>query len=439
MSLPEPLSVDVVIFGGGVAGLWLLDELLRQGYSALLLEAKALGGGQSIASQGIIHGGLKYMFDGRLNPAASTIAEMPVIWRECLAGRRQPDLSGTIVRSSGCHIWGTGSLKSRILLKGSALALRTVPVPVEKRDWPTPLANVSGQVLRVPEQVIDPASMAACFVQRNPARFVHIDPARAPEFVGGKGGMGERGNGGLASNAEPVSISGVRVRPYGRGEDLEIRCRCVVLCAGEGNEALRQAAGLPAGKMQRRPLHMVLVRGTLPEFWGHCIGGLKPRITITSAPFADGRNGEAESRREEARADSPACVWQIGGQIAEEGVAMDPPQLIEHAQRELRACLPGLDLRGAQLATYRIDRAEAAVGGHRPDDVQLLIEGNIFTAWPTKLALAPRLAQRVVEELAKRRSGEPANRRPDALAHSLPVPPLAPPPWEVVESWFTVA
>ena len=64
--------IDVLIFGGGVAGMWLLDELLRQNCRALLLENHSLGRGQTVGSQGIIHGGLKYMFSGQLTPATSS-------------------------------------------------------------------------------------------------------------------------------------------------------------------------------------------------------------------------------------------------------------------------------------------------------------------------------------------------------------------------------
>src|SRR5688572_15603078 len=99
MSSSSPIPLDVLVFGGGVAGLWLLDELRRKGYSALLVEHRALGTGQTVGSQGIIHGGLKYMFDGNINPAAKAISEMPVIWREALEGKREPDLSGVPVRS----------------------------------------------------------------------------------------------------------------------------------------------------------------------------------------------------------------------------------------------------------------------------------------------------------------------------------------------------
>ena len=55
--MPDALPVDVVIFGGGAAGLWTLDELHRAGRSVVLLESGDLGAGQTIASQGIIHGG----------------------------------------------------------------------------------------------------------------------------------------------------------------------------------------------------------------------------------------------------------------------------------------------------------------------------------------------------------------------------------------------
>ena len=53
------MQLDVLIFGGGAAGLWCLDRFRRAGYHAILLEAKALGRGQTIQAQGIIHGGGK--------------------------------------------------------------------------------------------------------------------------------------------------------------------------------------------------------------------------------------------------------------------------------------------------------------------------------------------------------------------------------------------
>ncbi|MHC4787348.1 MAG: FAD-dependent oxidoreductase, partial [Planctomycetota bacterium] len=54
----------MVIFGGGGAGLWLLDTLLTRGHRAVLLEANRLGQGQTACAQGILHGGLKYTLNG---------------------------------------------------------------------------------------------------------------------------------------------------------------------------------------------------------------------------------------------------------------------------------------------------------------------------------------------------------------------------------------
>src|SRR5262245_24309151 len=100
-------SVDVLVFGGGSAGLWTLDLLSRQGVSAILLEAGELGQGQTVASQGIIHGGLKYTLQGLLTASAASISEMPGLWRDCLEGRREPHLTATRVRSPHCHLWRT--------------------------------------------------------------------------------------------------------------------------------------------------------------------------------------------------------------------------------------------------------------------------------------------------------------------------------------------
>ena len=86
---PNPnliLNVDVVIVGGGIAGLWLLARLRQLGYGTLLIESEQLGAGQTLCAQGIIHGGAKYALHGRVSDSATAIAEMPALWRRCLNG-----------------------------------------------------------------------------------------------------------------------------------------------------------------------------------------------------------------------------------------------------------------------------------------------------------------------------------------------------------------
>jgi hypothetical protein len=132
------MEFDLIIFGGGASGLWLLGEALRRGYSALLLESRALGRGQTVSSQGIIHGGFKYVFGGwrRLRHLVDPIREMPRIWKECLSGQRQPDLSETRLRATECHIWWTNKLAGFCGLAGARLLLRAAPQEIRGELYP---------------------------------------------------------------------------------------------------------------------------------------------------------------------------------------------------------------------------------------------------------------------------------------------------------------
>ena len=105
---------DIIILGGGVAGLWLLNRLRAAGYAAVLFERSALGQGQSIASQGMIHGGMKYALGGSLSGASESIADMPAHWQRCLRGEGDVDLRGTEVLSEAYYMWPRNSVRSRL-------------------------------------------------------------------------------------------------------------------------------------------------------------------------------------------------------------------------------------------------------------------------------------------------------------------------------------
>lgn len=394
------MNVDAVIFGGGVAGLWLLDELTQRGARVLLLEAAELGRGQTVAAQGIIHGGLKYTLQGLLTSSAANIREMPLIWRECLAGTRQPDLSGTRIRSECCYLWRTDSLSSRLGMIGARFGLRVAPSTLEPDARPAVLAGCPGTVARMDEQVIATDSLIADFARRLRPSILQIDAETGLEFETSAPGIVER----------------IRLTEPGSGDFLTLSPRWVIFTAGAGNAALRSRVGLSAETMQRRPLHMLLLRGDLPEFNGHCVDGAKTRVTVTSDRDSAGRT-----------------VWHVGGQLAEDGVALDEESLIAHAREEMKAVMPRVDFSGVEWATYRVDRAEGrTANGGRPDSVQILQDGNCLTAWPTKLALAPELSQALVARLGPLGQGEPWSI--DAL-ENWPRPAVAQPPWETCRNW----
>jgi glycerol-3-phosphate dehydrogenase len=397
------MQLDVLIFGGGAAGLWLLDTLTSRGFQTLLLESNCLGSGQTIAAQGIIHGGLKYTLQGALTPSALQIREMPALWRECHAGRRLPDLRGMRLRAPFCYLWRTESLASRLAMIGARVGLSVTPQVLYDEDRPAFLMRCPGTVARLDEPVIAPESFLKTLFARHRSRILKIDPDKiAFNFDSGR------------------IVRSVGLRHPVSGRQLCLNPQSLVLAAGKGNGDLRRQLGLAEGAMQRRPLHMVLARGRLPEFCGHCVDGAATRLTITSHREIDGRT-----------------VWQIGGQIAETGVSQDERTLISRAQSEIEATIPGIDLRRVQWSTYRVDRAEGATAsGARPEMSQMIREANVLTVWPTKLALAPVLAERVADLLAPDEFEGAADL---SQLEDWPRPQIAPLPWEMERLWYTTA
>ena len=365
--------IDALIFGGGGAGLWLLDELHRRGFSALLIEKDALGSGQTVASQGIIHGGIKYALAGLGTSAARGVRDMPGVWRDCLAGRSEPHLTGTSVLTQRCFLWRTGSVSSRLGLVGARMGLRSNVERVADSDRPPLLHACPGDVYCVNEQVIDVVSFLKDLAQRHQSRIIRVENADRIQFS-------TASNGRVAVVLEAASPSKTK---------YEWHPDHVILSAGAGNEALRKKLGLPSNAMQRRPLHMVMARGELPEIFGHCIDGAKTRVTITTATDSKGMR-----------------VWQIGGQVAEDGVQRESEELIERTKRELRDALPGVNLDDVEWATYRVDRAEGRRPGRkRPQGSTVRQEGSVLTVWPTKLVLVPELARSVADRLGEPRIG----------------------------------
>lgn len=387
--MPESLSTDVLIVGGGVAGLWLNARLRRQGFATLLVDKGTLGGGQSVKSQGIIHGGTKYALHGALTGASEAIADMPRRWREALNGTGELDLSGVRLLSDAHYLWSPGTLAGNLTSFFASKAVRSRVGQVKGDELPPALQHprFKGKVYRLAELVLDVPSLIAR----------------------------------LAELAGPSLLAAERIEPLREGDELvglrvdgrDIRAQRIVFSAGGGTAELLGALGLQQPAMQRRPLHMVLVKApTLKPLYAHCLGGgPKPRITVTSHPTEDGQ-----------------WLWYLGGELAEaSGVARDEASQIAVAKKELAELVPWLDLSEAQWATLRIDRAEPAQSSQaRPDNAFLAEQGRLLVGWPTKLALSPDFADRVEAALARDGIRPAAH----AALPALPRPPITGPFWE---------
>ncbi len=385
------LETDICILGGGIAGLWLNARLRQLGYSTLLVERGALGGGQSVKSQGIIHGGTKYALNGKLSSAAEAIADMPERWRACLAGTGELDLQGVRVLSEHHYLWSPGSLISNLAGFFASKALRGRVEQIKGKQLPRVFADraFKGKVYQLAELVVDVPAV----VQR----------------------LAELAGDSLISDSSPHllraadgSIEGVRLQQH------QVKAQRYILSAGEGTESLLNDWQQAEPAMQRRPLQMVLVKGpALPPLFAHCLGSSpKPRLTVTTHPCADGQS-----------------CWYLGGDLAEQGASQGPDELISKAKRELQDLLPWISLDGTRWTTLPVNRAEPAQSGLvRPDTAFVQPVGNALISWPTKLALAPNLADQVIETLEAQQIRPATQATP---ASDLPRPKVSAPVWDI--------
>ena len=388
--MSEQINADVVIVGGGIAGLWLSARLHQLGYGTLLIENNTLGGGQSVKSQGIIHGGTKYALQGALTTASESISQMPQRWRDSLAGVGELDLTGVNILSHYHYLWSPGGLAKNLMGFFASKALRARVKQVKGEELPEALQSrdFKGKSYRLDELVLDVPTVIERLLELSANRVLLAKKINLVEHT----------------------QQGVKIT----ADDYTINCQRIIFSAGEGNESMTQAFNLEQPKMQRRPLHMVMVKSsTIKPMYAHCLGnGSKPRVTITTHYHRDG---------------SP--VWYVGGELAEaNGVAREPAEQIDFAKKELTKLLPWIDLSTAQWATLRVDRAEPAQNMlTRPDSAFIVKDATIMVGWPTKLALAPDFADQCLVLLNKDNI-QPTYNQP--LPDHLPAPLVAACVWD---------
>lgn len=330
-----------------------------------LYESGSLGCGQTIASQGILHRGVKYALSTQAAGVSKLLAESQSIWENALAGRVSQvegggkggfnlDLRGVKQLVTTMHMWakpagGAGfGLLGGITGAAAALAFKSGVSKVEAGRETSAAAFCEAprnlNLWEVQETCIEAASLIEVMANANQGQLVQ-----------------------------------------GRSERDQYPGAIEVLAAGIGNEALLRERGIDPQKWcQRRPLHMVMVKGAPFDLYGHCLKELsdKPRLTITTSMHEGER------------------VWYIGGDVAETGIERGEDEQIRAAKHEIAQCMPWItttQYAAMRWATLRVDRAEGKMtDGRRPDGPVVHRFGRTIAVWPTKLALAPVAAKLVL-------------------------------------------
>lgn len=385
----HPCPLDVLIIGGGAAGLWLLDELRRDGYAALLVERTALGTGQTIASQGILHSGMKHALAGRVGGFVTALRDAGNQWHDCLVGEREPNLQDLMLRGARTFCWRAGTVAGFMGHVGARFALQSGLAYIQKEYRPEPLRHCPGDVFFLEEPIIDPASLLTLLAERNKSSIVHATDMRV-------------------SSASSGSVTTIRIGTPDGTSGMLLQPRTIVLTAGLGNEALRGACQLPIPAMRRMPLSILTVRGALPTLNGFCIDGTRAKVVVTT---------QRVSARE--------AVWQVASECVTENAP--PGTFMAEAWRHLNEALPEFPWPQTTLDTHTAVRAEGASPDDlRSNDVAIRSEGNVLTAWPTKLVLVPRLAERVRALLPSPACHTDIR----SLFQDWPRPPVASYPWD---------
>lgn len=361
-SAQTKLLYDAIIFGGGIAGLWLGAALKRAGYNVILFEKDRLGAGQTLASQGMIHGGQKYTLEGAVTGHASSIAQMPERWEACFGGYGEIDLTGVRFLSESQIMWPAGSILSDVAVFGAAQLVNAATARLKQPDIPDALKppgrKFKGAVYSMPEKVLDVRSLVEALAA----------PLKGRLFKGAATGLLPDGR---------VAVG-----------DTVLQAQAVIFTAGAGNEEAFKMLSIEKRLTQRRPLRQVMVRPLPLPLYGHgIVGKPKPRLTVSAHP--NGRDG---------------YVWYLGGNIAEEGAKMTEEETLAFARRELEAVFPHIDWNGKQWACWAGDRAEPYdETGQLPPGPFVQQRGAVMIAWPTKLTFAPALADSITQRLRLRK------------------------------------
>jgi len=367
-SVSTLVSLDVLIIGGGVQGLWTLRLLGAFGYSAALVERGTLGGAQTCHSHVYIHGGHLYQGDFEL---ATRLRDANTEWTAF--GKTAEPAHG-----AGPSLFGfsTEQEASERIIFWDDTRLR---LSHARTDVPAVLrGGVISQTFTTPEYSLTGGSLVGKLNEFPDAtsrisevRRIHLAP-------------------------DQTSVSAVDI-VMGDGRPVTVQPGAVVLAAGAGNQRLlelvsegdRTLLAKIRGVQHIRKAHMLVIKGPrrrLPPF-----AGIFPRLGglfIGSRIVGDD------------------VVWLVSDDRSphleepEDWIAYDEKWWLPRAVQSLEKLSPRTFERkdGLLWGVYAAPKAEVRTPAFeiRRDWVQQFGIRNLWAVWPAKLTLAPLAAREIL-------------------------------------------
>ncbi len=340
------LHTDIAIFGAGIAGLWLLNRLRAEGYNAVLFEKNAIGSGQTIASQGIIHSGLKFALAGKVSSLAKSLSDVPQRWRACLGGSGEIDLSRVEVAAPFQMLMVPRGLVGNIVNLATKKTFGDGVAEIPRSAWSQDIckSGFNGSLISMDELVLDIPSV-------------------------------------IKALAEPHRDCIFKIE-----DEVSVDAQLYIYSAADSNAFIahnkRHDKGL---EVQHRPLLMGMMKNAPFPLFAHLVGASeKPVATITTHQDSQGH-----------------LIWYLGAGVAERAKDADPQEVYEATRKALAKYMPNLDLSNIEWATLPIDRVEgkSKTDGWMPDTPTIHEAKNHLYCWPTKLTFAPMLADMIIDKI----------------------------------------
>ncbi|HYD78614.1 MAG TPA: glycerol-3-phosphate dehydrogenase/oxidase [Paucimonas sp.] len=241
-------SWDIVIIGGGITGAGILLEAARNGLKALLVEQRDFAWGTSSRSSKLVHGGLRYLKEGKLHLTRDSVREREHLLNEA-AGLVEPqsfafaDYRG---RKPGRRLFSLG------------LALYDLMAGRRERHYYRP----DEFMMLAPHIGRDGLNGGLCYTdaKTDDARLV----LRVLEEAAAAGGVAFNYLEATGLLRTDGKVSGVALRDAVGGASYEVRAKVVVSATGAWADRLR---GDAPNRQRLRPLrgsHLIFPAWRLP-------------------------------------------------------------------------------------------------------------------------------------------------------------------------------
>jgi glycerol-3-phosphate dehydrogenase len=259
--LQEPW--DLIVVGGGITGAGVLREAVRLGLRTLLLEKRDFAWGTSSRSSKLVHGGLRYLKEGRLRLTRASVHERQRLLEEgpglidplgFLLATYKGDRPGRWTYSAGLSVY-------------DLLALQWSHRHYSPEDFRMLAPHISVDGLEGGFHYGDAQTDDARLVLRVIREAVAGGPGVALNYVAVEGLLCD-------GSGTEETVTGVLLRDELTGRSAEVQARVVVNATGAWSDSLRQQVDAPARIRPLRGSHLIFPAWRLPV--AQAVGFLHP-------------------------------------------------------------------------------------------------------------------------------------------------------------------